>query len=531
MTSLSAHAGLLSERVEKAAQERIAAGTYRTLVFAIVDGDKSEVVAFGRLADGKATDGDTVYEIGSITKTFTATLLAEAVLAGRVTLDTPLSRLLPEFKIPSRGGKEITLGELAMQNSGLPRLPSNIRPKDPENPYADYDASKLGAFLAGYELPRDPGAAYEYSNLGFGLLGYALAHAKNTTYGPMTAQEIFKPLGMTMSGTVLTEAMRSHLAPGHLASGAPVKNWDFDALAGAGAIKSTANDMLRYLMANMGLGASPLSAAMQLAQQPRSNAVGAMRIGLAWMTTGSGIVWHSGETGGYAGFVGFAADRRHGVVILTDTGRLVDDLGFASLDPGAEIEPTRRAMVLPAAALDDYVGTYKLADNFLLKVFRSGDGLLAQGTGQSPVPILPSSPNEFFAQIAGISFSFTRNSSGAVDGLVLHQNGDHRAPKLGASELPLEPKEIKLDAAALGEYVGKYQFSFGAFEIALRRDTLEAVLAGQPPLPVFPSAKDKFFYKAVDARLDFQRDAAGKIISLVLHQNGRDARALRVTDQ
>jgi D-alanyl-D-alanine-carboxypeptidase/D-alanyl-D-alanine-endopeptidase len=145
MTSMSANAGLLPDRVEKAAQERIAAGTYETLVFGVVDGDKSEVVAFGKLDNGKAPDSDTVYEIGSVTKTFTAILLAQAVLSGRVTLDTPVAQLLLDFKIPSRGGKGITLGELGTQHSGLPRLPSNLLPKDPANPYADYDAAKLKA--------------------------------------------------------------------------------------------------------------------------------------------------------------------------------------------------------------------------------------------------------------------------------------------------------------------------------------------------------------------------------------------------
>ena len=130
MASLSANAGLLPERVEKAARERIAAGTNQTLVFGVVDGEKSEIVAFGTLADGTAPDGDTVYEIGSVTKTFTATLLARAVLSGRVTLDTPVARLLPDFKIPSRGGREITLGDLATHHSGLPPRPLNMLPKD-----------------------------------------------------------------------------------------------------------------------------------------------------------------------------------------------------------------------------------------------------------------------------------------------------------------------------------------------------------------------------------------------------------------
>ena len=175
MASLSANAGLLPERVEKAARERIAAGTNQTLVFGVVDGEKSEIVAFGTLADGTVPDGDTVYEIGSVTKTFTGTLLARAVLSGRVTLDTPVARLLPDFKIPSRGGREITLGDLATHHSGLPPRPLNMLPKDQANPFADYDTAKLKAFLAHYELPRDPGAAFEYSDVGFGLLGHALA--------------------------------------------------------------------------------------------------------------------------------------------------------------------------------------------------------------------------------------------------------------------------------------------------------------------------------------------------------------------
>src|SRR5258707_10206030 len=222
MTSMSANAGLLPERVEKAAQEGIEAGTYQTLVFGVVDGDKSEVEVFGKLDDGKAPDGDTIYEIGSVTKTFTATLLARAVLSGRVTLDTPVTQLLPDFKIPSRSGKEITLGDLGTQHSGLLRMPSNFLPRDLANPYADYDAAKLKAFLAGYRLPRDPGASHEYSNLGFGLLGYALAQLEHTTYGAVIDEQILKPLGMTMSGTsmtmsgtVFTDVMRAHLAPGH----------------------------------------------------------------------------------------------------------------------------------------------------------------------------------------------------------------------------------------------------------------------------------------------------------------------------
>jgi serine-type D-Ala-D-Ala carboxypeptidase/endopeptidase len=528
-TSMSAIAGPLPERVEKAAQERVAAGTYQTLVVGVVDGDQSEVVAFGRLDNGKAPDRDTVYEIGSITKTFTATLLAKAVLSGRVTLDTAVAQLLPDFKIPSRGGKEITLRHLATHYSGLPRLPSNLQPKDPSNPYAGYGAAELKAFLASYELPRDPGAAYEYSNLAVGLLGYALAQSDHTTYGAVTDAELLKPLGMTMSGIVSTDTMRAHIAPGHGETGKAASSWDWDVLAGAGAIRSTANDMLRYLKANMGIDQSPLAAAMKLAQQPRRDIDDKLRIGLAWMTTDKGVVWHSGGTYGYSSFIGFTADGRRGVVILANTAAAADDLGFAALDADAPLTPVQKMIVLPGASLDEYVGTYKLADKFLLQVFRMDDGLFARATGQEAFPIFPSAANEFFAKVAGISISFKRDPKGEVNGLVLHQNGDHAAPKLSASELPPELQEVALDTAALGAYVGKYRFSFAMLDVALKSDHLEAQLTGQSAFPIFANAKDKFFYKIVDAQLDFERDAGGKVIAVVLHQNGRDMRASRTT--
>ena len=495
----------------------------------MVDGDKSEIVAFGKLPDGKAPDGDTVYEIGSVTKTFTATLLAEAVLSGRLQLDTPVQHLLPDFKIPTHNGKEITLLDIATQHSGLPLLPTNMTPADPANPYADYDTAKLKTFLAGYELPRDPGASYEYSNLGFGLLGTALSQSAHMTYGELAGQKIFSPLGMTMSGTAFNDVVRAHLAPGHDASGKLVKNWDIDALAGAGAIRSTASDMLRYLKANMGAGAPSLTKAMKFAQQPRGDVDQGNRIGLAWMTTDKGIVWHNGGTGGYRSFLGFSADGRHGVVVLANTFADVDDLGFATLLTAAPLAPAFKAVTLPSASLKDYVGTYKLAENFLLRIFRDGDQLLAQATGQGAFPIFPSAPNEFFAKVGGISISFTRDAKGMVSGLVLHQNGDRAAPKTTAAELPAEPKEIALDAATLQSYVGKFQFAPNfVFDITLTGNQLFAQLTGQSALPVYASTKDQFFYKVVDAQLSFERDAKGNVVAVVLHQNGRDMRAPRI---
>jgi hypothetical protein len=209
----------------------------------------------------------------------------------------------------------------------------------------------------------------------------------------------------------------------------------------------------------------------------------------------------------------------------------LDDLGFATLNPAAPLSPAYKAIVLPGASLDEYVGTYKITDKFLLKIFHMNDGLFVQATGQGPIPIFPSAPNEFFAKAVRASASFTRNPDGVVTGLVLHQNGDRAARKLSASEIPAEPQEIAFDGATSGDYVGKYQFNFGVLDVVLKSDHLEAQLTGQAAQPIFASGKDKFFYKIVDAQLDFERDGGGKVIAAVLHQNGRDMRAPRITTQ
>lgn len=517
-----AQAGLVPDRVAKAVQDRVVAGQYQVVVIAIVDGDNSEVVAFGTLPDGKAPSGDTVFEIGSVTKTFTATLLAKAVVDGKVRLDEPLQQLLPGWKLPSRNGKVITLGDIASQRSGLPRLPSNFKPKDLNNPYVDYDVVALKAFLANYELPRDPGASYEYSNLGFGLLGTALAQKAGKPYPTLLQDDVLAPLGMAHSSAA--NQISPQLVPGRLASGEPAKNWDLDAIAGAGAVRASGNDMLRYLKANMHPDQSPLGKAMTLAQTPRAVAMEGSHIGLAWMITDKkGIVWHNGMTGGYASFAGFTADRKHGVVILTNSAQTVDDLGFAALDPDVTLAAAQKAIAMDEKALAEYGGVYKLSDSFSLRVLSAGNQLFIQGTGQGAIPVYASAKDEFFARMVAASVSFTRDGTGKITGLVLHQNGDHAAVR--------QPDEatVALDAAVLQDYVGKYQLAPDVlFDVVVKDGKLFVQLGNQPSFEVYASAKDKFFYKVVEARIDFERDASGKVVALVLHQGGKDMRAPRV---
>jgi CubicO group peptidase (beta-lactamase class C family) len=417
---------------------RVDAGWAPSIVVGVVDSAGTRYFAYGRTAvdGGVPVDERTVYEIGSLTKAFTGVLLADMAVQGEVSLDDPVRRYLPDsVRVPGTDSLPITLRLLSAQRSGLPRMPGNFAPGDPANPYADYDAGRLYAFLNGHTLTRAPGAAYEYSNVGAGLLGFALARRAGTTYEDLVSRRILAPLGMTGTMITLSDAARARLAQGST-DGRPAANWDMDALAGAGALRSTAEDMTKFLAAAMGLRRTPLDSAFRLAAEPQFDAGpgGVMRIGLGWhvlqITGGMRIVWHNGGTGGYHSWAGYDPARRAGVVVLTNSTENIDDIGLHLLDPTRRLGPVRTAVTLPPATLDEYVGNYPLAPTFVLAVTRDGDRLMVQATGQPAFRIWASARDEFFLRVVDAQISFTRDGDGEVDGLILHQGGrDQRAPR------------------------------------------------------------------------------------------------------
>jgi len=322
---------LMQNRVDRNKTVGLAAG--------VIDAGGRRIVACGRIAKGRdrVPDGDTVFEIGSITKVFTSLLLADMVERGEVRLDTPVADLLPKsVGVPSRNGRQITLLDLSTQSSGLPRLPGNLRPADFTNPYADYTADKLYAFLSGYKLPRDPGEKYEYSNLGAGLLGHALARKAAMSYEELVRRRILEPLGMTSTSIALSDDRKKRLAAGYNAALRPVKNWDFDALAGCGALRSTANDLLRFLAANLELTDTPLRPAMRRMRSIRKpTGIPNLEIAMAWhifTNFGHDLVWHNGGTAGYHSFIGFDPAAKKGVVILSNSAYDIDNIGLHTLD-------------------------------------------------------------------------------------------------------------------------------------------------------------------------------------------------------
>jgi serine-type D-Ala-D-Ala carboxypeptidase/endopeptidase len=413
-------------------EKRVTDGRTPILVVGVIDPDGKRRVV-GHAAGGARADGSTLFEIGSITKVFTAALLADMVERGEVALEDPVEKYLPKgTRVPSRPGRPITLFELATHTSGLPRLPGNMAPQDRANPYADYTAPLLYEFLAAYNLPADGGDGKSaYSNLGAGLLGHALALRAGSSYEAAVRARLLAPLDMTSTAATLSPELRARLATGHDGAGKPVSNWDMDVLAGAGALRSTVDDQLKFLAANLDPGSAGAvgKALARLLVLRRPTPIQATEIGLGWHITrknGREIVWHNGGTGGYHSFAAFDRAARTAVVVLSGSTNDIDDLGRHLIDPSfpLSVPPAdRQEVAVDPAILDGYSGEYQLTPEFSIVVTREGAGLAVQATGQPRFPLFAESPVKFFLKVVDAQVTFTRDASGKVTGLILHQNG------------------------------------------------------------------------------------------------------------
>jgi CubicO group peptidase (beta-lactamase class C family) len=312
------------------------------LVVGCLAGGEQRVAGYGRCRSGgqDTPDGGTIFEIGSITKVFTGLLLADLAEEGMVGLDDPLASFLPSSgQVPTRGDGQITLGDLASHAGGLPRDPKGTLGRwlgDRRNPYAGLSVEELYAGLARTRLRRRPGEKVKYSNLGSGLLGEALARAAGQPYEELVRERICRPLGMPDTMITATGEQTARLATGHTRRGRPVAPFQLPALAGAGALRSTATDMLRFLEANLDPAQTPLASQLERTQHPRLRAAKRVEVGLGWLLAhppgaAGPVLWHNGGTSGFRSFAGFAREADTAVVVLSNTARSVDRLGLRLL--------------------------------------------------------------------------------------------------------------------------------------------------------------------------------------------------------
>lgn len=311
------------------------------IVAGIVSPAGRRIAAYGKpdKHDPHPLDGNSVFEIGSITKVFTSLLLADMVQRGEVRLTDPVAKYLPkEAKVPGRHGRLITLEDLSRHRSALPRMPMNFPPINPKDAYRRYSPKDLYRFLAIYPLPRDIGSQFEYSNLGVGMLGYALSLAAGKNYEALLRTRILEPLQMSSTAITLSPDMNSRLVAGYGMWFEHGPNWELgEVFAGAGALRSTANDLLTFLAAQIA-GAHPrLGSAIALTRLNWQPAYSKSVIGLGWLkvsAAGKEIICHSGATGSYCAFAGFDSDAKTGAVVLTNLATPIgeaEEVGFRLL--------------------------------------------------------------------------------------------------------------------------------------------------------------------------------------------------------
>ncbi|MBK6940741.1 MAG: serine hydrolase [Planctomycetes bacterium] len=393
-------------------------------------------------AEGAPT-ADTLYEIGSISKVFTATLLADAQLRGLLSIDDPLAKFVPEDSdAPEFDGVGITLTQLSTHRSALPRMPPNWFPPDLADPFKGYDRARLFRDLEDIVLTRAPGAQYEYSNLAVGLLGQIVVDVTGAKdYGALLTERITAPLGMSDTTLDLSDQQRARFAPPYNADLRPDRDWTFDALAGAGAIRSTVDDMLTFAEADLAAEKDatndPARQALAFTHEKRAEFPGDAKGGVAlgWHLRGDGARWHNGQTGGYHAFLGIAPQHDLAVVVLANapTG-FVDAfaIGVLKLAAGEAVEPLQiqRPVEVERATLESYVGRYRLNPVNWIAVTLEGHKLFVQLTGQPALRVYPENDAKFRYRVVDAVITFELDDEDRVAALVLHQNGqDMRAPR------------------------------------------------------------------------------------------------------
>jgi len=299
------------------------------LVVGIIKNGSVEQYYYGTTNKTKATlpSDKTLFEIGSITKTFTGLILAHAIQEGKLQANDDIRKYLPgEYPDLQYNGHPITVAQLSCHTSELPRIPADLFTQpgyDGKDPYKHYTRSMLLNYLKTVRPDTMPGTVNSYSNLGAAVLGIVLEQAYNSTIQALTDRFITHPLQMDQTSFDAGTNQMPTLARGYTADGIATSYWNLGIFAPAGGIKSNINDMLKYLKTNM----QETDPAIKLTHQPLYNDK-TMAVGMNWMisttTDKQTLIWHNGGTGGFRSFIGWLKDEGVGIVILSNAANDLD---------------------------------------------------------------------------------------------------------------------------------------------------------------------------------------------------------------
>ena len=425
---------IVERELDKLVSDRIVDG----ISAGYIHGKDYGIVHAGTAGKSGVANNLTVYEIGSVSKIFTSLLLADAVVRGEIELDTAAIVSHSNVQLPAKEGRPIRWIDLSTHRSALPRLPSNMNLTDLRNPYQNYDSKKAATFLDLYDLPRKPGESQEYSNFAVSLLGYLVAQNEGKSYEELLKERIAKPLRMTDCTISLDKDQKRRLATPHSAYGTKATPWTFADLPGAGGIRATMRDMMRFARAQLHPPKGKLGEAIELAWKQHTDADDSgAPMGLGWMIAGDGQTrWHNGQTGGYHASLFVNREINCAVVLLCNTAVFdkIDELAINLIRHAAgtrdlESEPHEKkddekvAHGIDAKHRARLEGRYRLTKNFIFTV-RDRDGrMMVSITNQPTQEVFPDSPSRWSYRGVAATLEFKLPKAGPAKSLVLHQNG------------------------------------------------------------------------------------------------------------
>jgi len=394
----------------------------------LINGNQTEHLSLGlaNKTSKEKINANTLFEIGSISKTFTALALASMVKEGKIKLTDHVQNYLPEqVKLSVKNGKHITFLSLSNHSSGLPRLPTNMPFSNPLNPYADYTVEMMYEFLNEYKLPREVGEVHEYSNLAVGLLGHVLALIDKKSYQDMVTDRVLIPLNMMNTFVKIPDSKIGLMSNGHNDQLSATQHWQLPTLAGAGALNSSATDMASYLKANM--SKEQLSDEFTLSH----TSTGLFgnpdtKIGLGWIILkgkDNPYYMHNGGTGGFRSFIAFDQKQQKGIVILTNSIFELDEIGHAFINNQLDKVALTTPINVAKKALDKLNGEFQLAPNFVLTITNDESQLYVQATGQQKLTLTAISKTEYVNQAVKAKIVFEVNEAGKATSLTLYQGG------------------------------------------------------------------------------------------------------------
>lgn len=327
---------------------------------------------------------DAAFEIGSISKTMNAAMLASLIGEGKLSLSDTLAQHAPAGVTPPPFATQITLQHLVTHTSGLPSVPAALGPLDPVDPYAAIDESALWTALPEAAPQFSPGTSWDYSNYAVMLLSGLIARRAGTDLETLLHQRLFSPLGMR--SYIASRPVDVREAQGHLPGGVATPSWHFAIdLAGVGGVRASLDDLLRYAGAQLGKADPAIARMLARTHTPLTRpapASGLPRMGMGWILEkhqGRDLLFHNGGTGGFSSAMLIDVAKERAAIVLVDTATsslaLADELAAHLFDTSAPLSAARTPASAPAALISALVGRYRIATLEVTLLQR--DGLVA----------------------------------------------------------------------------------------------------------------------------------------------------------